>query len=149
MVWDCGIFWKKWDTKINLFYCFFGLLSEISFCHCQNNSSSQLISKSGVFCLCENWKCLFVSLFIKFMSKKIGRVPLSSLDCQSQPQSPTKTSIKILRQKLPSDFFQSWSQSFSSTSTMRIPLSGGPRNRRRTHQSPLRDSNTAREVSRP
>lgn len=51
-------------------------------------------------------KCMIgVKLLINFMIKSIDRIPLSSIELLDAPLSPLKTHVKILKQKLPADFF--------------------------------------------
>lgn len=53
------------------------------------------------------------------MIKNIDRIPLSSIELAEDPLSPLKAHIKILKKKLPEDFFIGRNGMYSSTSVVR------------------------------
>lgn len=62
---------------------------------------------------------IFVSLLINFMLRNYDRIPFSSIELVEAPLSPVKPNIKILKQKLPADFFTKRHGIYSSTSVVR------------------------------
>jgi len=82
------------------------------------------------------------------MIKKFDRIPLSNIQEAEQPSSPIKNTIKILKQKLPLDFFIRKTPIYSSTSIVRSPPSTSSHPRKlRMNQSPQREILTAREYT--
>lgn len=53
------------------------------------------------------------------MLRNYDRIPFSSIELVEAPLSPVKTNIKILKQKLPADFFTKRHGIYSSTSVVR------------------------------
>ena len=80
------------------------------------------------------------------MLKKFDRIPLSNIQEAEQSTSPIKNTIKILKEKLPNDFFARKTPIFSSTSIVRTPPSTSSHARKLPiNQSPQREVLTARE----